>query len=319
MISFINYSFSQVIETEETLKEHIKEQKKDTLEGWRTGGMVSLNFAQTSLTNWSSGGQNSISGNGIINLYAKYKKGGKAWDNSLEIGYGILRQEKENLMKTDDKIDLFSKYGVEIFKDFYFASLFNFRTQMAPGYNYPNDSIVISDFFAPAYSMIAIGLDYKPSKSLNIFASPLSGKFTFVQNQELANAGAYGVNPAEYDNLGILIKKGRKNRSEIGGYVRLLYKKDISENISFQNKLDLFSNYLNNPENIDVNWEIIILMKISKYITANISTHLVYDDDIMIEIDKNGDGITDNKGPRTQFKEIFAIGFSYKFDRLPKQ
>jgi len=277
-----------------------------------------LNFSQTSLTNWAAGGQNSIAGNGLVSLFANYKKKKMFWANSLDLGYGMLRQGKDDVRKTDDKIDLFSKYGREASGNWFFAGLFSFKTQMTPGYNYPNDSIIISDLLAPAYALFAVGMDYKPTDNLNLFISPLTGKFTYVNSEILANEGAFGVTPAEYDDLGTLIKKGSKTRAEVGGYVRFSYKKELFENVTVDNKLDLFSNYLNNPQNIDINWEVLISLKVNKFITATISTHLIYDDDIMIEVDTNGDGTPDRKGPRTQFKEVFAIGFSYKFSKLPQ-
>jgi hypothetical protein len=102
-------------------------------------------------------------------------------------------------------------------------------------------------------------------------------------------------------------------RYEFGGYVRLFFKKDLMKNVNLQTKLDLFSNYLHNPQNIDINWEVLISMKVNKYITATINTQLLYDDDVMIAVDENGDGTPDSSGPRTQFKEVIGVGFSYKF------
>lgn len=302
--------YSQVEEGEKKLRE----QKKDTLTGWNTGGMISLNFSQTSLTNWAAGGQNSLAGNGLVSLFGNYRKKKMTWDNTLDLGYGLLRQGKEDVRKTDDKIDLLSKYGREASGSWYFAGLLSFKTQMMPGYNYPNDSVVISRLFAPAYTLIAVGMDYKPSDNLNFFISPLTGKFTFVTDDSLANAGAFGVTPAEYDNVGTLITAGKKSRAEIGGYLRFFYKKELIENVTLQSKLDMFSNYLEEPQNIDINWEVLIAMKINKFITATIATHLIYDDDIMIDVDTNNDDVYDAKGPRTQFKEVFAVGFSYKFN-----
>jgi len=313
-IVFITHFISaQVVDAEKTLRD----QNIDTIHGWTTGGVVSINFSQTSLTNWASGGQNSIAANGIVSLYAGYKGEKNTWDNSLDIGYGMLRQGKDDLRKTDDKIDLFSKYGREVSEHWFIAGVASFKTQMTPGYNYPNDSVVISNLLAPAYTLVAVGMDYKPTKDLNLFVAPLTGKFTYVNDQTLANAGAFGVEPAVYDDLGTLLTAGKKSRYEIGGYLRFAYKTEIWENVSLQTKLDLFSNYAHNPQNIDINWEILLSMKVNKFINFTISTHLIYDDDIMIEVDRSGDGIIDGKGPRTQFKEVMAIGLSYKFHKAP--
>jgi hypothetical protein len=267
-----------------------------------------LNISQTSLTNWAAGGQNALSANALISLFANYKKGKSIWSNSLDIGYGILKQGKdEDFIKTDDKIDLLSKYGRKAVKHFYYASLLNFKTQMTAGYNYPNDSVKISTLFAPAYILGSLGVDYKPNDDFSAYISPVTSKITIVTDQDLANQGAFGVVPAKYDELNVLISEGEKVRFELGGYLRMEYRKVLMENITLLTKIELFSNYLDNPQNIDVGWETLITMKVNKYISATLNTHLIYDDDIDITTD------TGKIGPRPQFKEILGIGFSYKF------
>ncbi len=293
------YSYAQVTEAEKTLKA----QSADTTKGWKKGGVIGINLAQTSLNNWAAGGQNSVSANGILSLFAKYKRGKNAWDNSLDLGYGILNQEGvKYTKKTDDKIDLLSKYGREAFKNFYYAALINFKTQMDVGYNYPTDTTreKISNRFAPAYTVVALGIDYKPDAYLSIFAAPLTGKLTIVNDQVLADAGAFGV------------EKGENTKSEFGGYIRMIYSKndfkgEFLKNVSFTTKVDLFSNYSKDPQNIVVNWETLIALKVNKYISVNLNTQLIYDDKILIK-DKNG-----VEKPRIQFKELLGIGFSYKF------
>lgn len=306
LLGFGVCSYAQVTEKEDALKA----KSADTLQGWKKGGVIALNVAQTSLTNWAAGGQSSMAYNGIFSVFANYKKGKTAWDNSLDLGYGILKQENAIAKKTDDKIDLLSKYGREAFKNFYYAGLLNFKTQMTTGYNYPTDStkVKISNLLAPAYLIGALGIDYKPNAYLSVFAAPFTGKITFVTDKDLYEAGAFGV------------EAGEKTNSEFGGYIRVIYsrndfKGDFMKNVSFMTKLDLFSNYLKDPQNIVVNWETMIALKISKYISMNLNTQLIYDDKIKIGVDDNGDDqITENEvHPRVQFKEILGIGFSYKF------
>ena len=293
----------QVTEAEKKLRT----QEADTLQGWKTGGVTALNLSQTSLKNWAAGGQNSLALNGIFSMFANYKNDKSVWDNSLDVGYGLLKQgSSDEFMKTDDKIDFLSKYGQEAFKNFYYAALLNFKTQMAPGYNYPNTTDKISDFLAPGYLLAAIGMDFKPNNYLSAFIAPLTAKFTFVTDEALSDAGAFGVTP------------GEKVKSELGGYVRMIYTKndftqEFLKNISYTSKLDLFSNYLNKPENIDVSWETLIMMKVNKYISVSFNTHLVYDDDVKIRHDSTGDGVLDKESPKTQFKQILGVGFSYKF------
>jgi hypothetical protein len=293
---------SQVTEAENKLKE----QTTDTISGWKTGGVVGFNLAQTALVNWAAGGEKSFAVNGLFSVFANYKKDKIVWDNSLDIGYGIMNQgDKSNFRKTDDKIDLLSKFGREAYKNLYYAGLFNFKTQMAKGYNYLDDGteLKISDKFAPAYIIVALGLDYKPSAYFSLFAAPVTGKITLVTDEDLSNAGAFGVSP------------GSTSNSEFGGYVRMIYSKndftsEFMKNISFTTKLDLFSNYLKDPQNIVVNWETLIALKVNKFINVNITTHLIYDDKILIA--KEVDGVTE-LAPRVQFKEILGVGISFKF------
>ncbi len=275
----------------------------DTTLGWKNGGLFAVNLAQTSLTNWAAGGQNSVAVSGIFSVFANLKREKDNWDNSLDIGYGLLKQGEQGFRKTDDKIDLLSKYGRQAYKNLYYAALFNFKTQMQPGYNYISDvdKEKISNLFAPAYMLMALGLDYKPNSYFSAFIAPLTAKFTFVADEDLSSLGAFGVTP------------GEKSRSEVGGYIRAIYSKndfksEFMKNVSFTTKIDLFSNYANNPQNIDVSWETLIGLKVNKYIGVNFNTHLLYDDDVKIAVSGN-----EPVGSLPQFKEIFGVGFSYKF------
>jgi len=282
----------------------------DTIMGWKKGGVLGLNLAQTSLTNWAAGGQNSLAVNGYFSVFANYKQDKSSWDNSLDLGYGLLKQGNDDYFtKTDDKIDLLSKYGREAFKNFNYAALLNFKTQMSPGYKYPDTENKISDLFAPAYLLLAAGLDYKPNDHFSAFISPLTAKFTFVTDPDLSDDGAFGVTP------------GETVRGEIGGYLRTIYtrgdfKGEFLKNVAFTTKLDLFSNYADKPQNIDVSWEILVALKVNDFLSVNFNTHLLYDDNILVPVDRNGNGefeSTEAPGPRTQFKEILGVGFSLKF------
>lgn len=302
-------TFGQTTEAEKELKE----QRADSVDGWKTGGVVAINFTQVSLTNWAAGGNNSLSLNGLVSLYANLKKGNSTWDNTLDLGYGLLKQGDEELRKTDDRIDFMSKYGKKAFHHWYYAGLINFKSQMAPGYKYPDDSTVISRFLAPGYILGAFGMDYKPSDAFTLFVSPLTSKLTIVNDARLANAGAFGVKKATYDDVGTLLTEGEKYRAEYGGYLRAILSANVMKNIKLQTKLELFSNYAEDPDHVDVNAELLLAMKVNDYISATISTQLIYDHDIDIAVDENNDGTIDATGPRTQFKEVLGIGFTYKF------
>ena len=312
LISLATTVFSQTTEAEKA----IRTESKDTIMGWTTGGLLGLSISQASFTNWAAGGQNTIAIGGIVNLFAKYKNEKDSWDSMLDLGYGLLKQGKDGeFIKTDDKVDLTSKYGRKASSKWYYAGLVNFKTQMSAGYNYPDVETKISDLLAPAYALAAIGMDYKPNDKLTAFIAPVTSKNTIVNNDLLANAGAFGVEAATYDAAGILVAAGKKLRSEVGGYVRVVYQQTYfkDKSVSILSKLDLFSNYKDNPQNIDVSWETIIGLKVNRFITTTITTHLIYDDDIAIAVDRTGDGILDGSGPRTQFKEVIGVGLNVKF------
>jgi hypothetical protein len=303
LLSVINLTYSQVTDAEKTLRTQVA----DTTQGWKNGGVFAANVSQTSLTNWAAGGQNSFAINGMLSTFANYKRNKTVWVNSLDMGYGLLKQGGSGYRKTDDKFDFLSKYGYEAFKNFYYAALLNFKTQFSPGWKYDDAAQTktkISDLFSPAYLLAAIGLDYKPSAYFSVFIAPLTGKITFVNDKALSDAGAFGVTP------------GKKSFSEFGGYLRVIYtkndfKNEILKNVSFTSKIDLFSNYLKNPQNIVVNWETLIALKVNKFISANINTQLIYDDKIKVPVVRNG--VSQNIGSLIQFKEILGVGFSYKF------
>ncbi|HEX2921680.1 MAG TPA: DUF3078 domain-containing protein [Bacteroidales bacterium] len=301
---------AQVTDAEKTLRE----QKADTVSGWKNGGVLSVNLAQTSLTNWAAGGQNSFAVNGLFSVFANYQGESSSWTNSLDVGYGIIKQNGVDVRKTDDKFDFLSKYGKKAFDGVYYAALLNLKSQLSVGNNYPDPANPdlknkISNLLAPGYLIGALGLDYKPNAYFSAFVSPVTAKFTFVMDDDLSTAGAFGVSP------------GEKMNSELGAYIRIIYtkndfKSDLLKHVSFTTKADFFSNYLQNPQNIVVNWETLIAMKINKFISASINTQMIYDDKIKVPFDRNGNDIIESGevvGSKIQFKEILGIGFSYNF------
>jgi len=252
-----------------------------------------------------------LSLNGLASFHAHKTKGKGLWENFLEVGYGIIKQGESSWIKTDDRTDYTSKYGHKASGKWSCAALLNFKTQMTDGYNYPNDSIKISGLFSPAYFLESFGMDFKANEHFNCFIAPITLKATIVANQDLANAGAFGVEAAEKDTAGNIIRVGENTRTEFGGYIRMYYQKDIVENVGINTKLELFTNYLNNPQYIDINWEVLLSLKVNKYISATLSTQLLYDHDIDIAKDTNGDGVYDSFGPEIQFKEVFGLGLKY--------
>lgn len=265
-----------------------EEEKKDTT--WTLGGEAAISFSQASFENWASGGENAIAGNGLLNLSLNFEKKKSKWTNNLELAYGLVKTGDLDVRKSQDKIDFSSKYGYEAFENWYYSALANFKTQFTEGYEYfdevKDSAVVISDFFAPAYLITGIGMDYNPNDNFSTFISPVTMKATYVTNSDLSDAGDYGVD------------EGEKSRYEFGATIRMFHKKEIVENVDFQNKLELFSNYSNKPQNIDVNWELLIVLQVNKFLTANVNTQLIYDDDVIQKV---------------QFREVIGVGFNYQF------
>lgn len=273
----------------------------DTL--WKFSGTTSLNLSQLSLTNWAAGGDNSISGNALINLSANYATDKTSWENKLILGFGLIKQGDDPTRKSDDQIDFASKLGLKATDKWFYTALLGFNTQFAEGYDSPgeDDRMKISNFMAPGYLSLSLGMDYKPSDAFSLFLSPLSGKFTFVLDDDLSEAGSFGLDP------------GDKTRAELGAYIKMTYKKEILKNVTLDTKIDLFSNYLENPQYIDVNWDLLLTFKVNEFLSASLLTQLIYDYDIKFGEDTTGDGEYDTFSEKVQFKELFGLGLTYTF------
>jgi hypothetical protein len=271
---------------------------------WKSKYEASLGFAQTSFTNWSAGGDNAYSVNGMLNVYKNYAKGKVSWSNYLGLAYGLNYNKSAipSMQKTNDKINFLTKGGIYAWKNWDYAGMFEFRSQFDEGFNYPNDSVLVSKFMAPGYFQLSIGMNYKPVDYFYIFISPIGARLTMVNDDKLTHTidqegkmiGAFGVIG---DNTTLW---------QIGGSLNIAFKKDIMKNVNLMSKLDLFSDYRHNPQNIVVGWENNILMKVNKYISLSLMSMLIYDDNIDF-IDKNAN----NKGPQIQFRETFSVGLAY--------
>jgi len=281
-------------------------QESDVDTSWKSKYEASLGFSQTSFTNWSAGGENALALNGMLNVYKNYAKGKVSWSNYLGLAYGVnIQQTDPKVRKTNDKINFLTKGGIYAWKNWDYAGLFEFKSQFDQGFNYPNDSVYISKFMAPGYFQLSIGLNYKPVDYFAVFISPIGARLTVVNDSKLTNTvdqdgkliGAFGVIG---DNTTLW---------QMGGSVNVVFKKDIMKNVNYMSKLDLFSDYLHNPQNIIVGWENNLLMKVNKYISLTFTSMLIYDDNINYT---DNEGIT--HGPRTQFRETFAIGFAYSLE-----
>jgi hypothetical protein len=277
---------------------------------WTNSMLLGLNGTQSTFFNWSAGGRNSLSLLGFIDASAKYQKGDIKWTNDLKLALGgmtFLDSEgsDEGLQKTDDRIDFSSAFGYEFKKKWFYTVMGGFKTQALDGFVFPNDSIRASTFMAPAYINLALGIEYAPSKNFSIFLSPLALKITIVNDQVLSNAGAFGVTPAVLDTAGNVLTAGKRIRYEPGAYFKLLFAKELAKNIEMKARLELFSNYAHNPQNIDINAETIFTFKVNKWFSTSLQWNLLYDDDIDV-MDNQG-----RTGPRTQFKSVLGLGISH--------
>jgi hypothetical protein len=268
---------------------------------WFIQGSGALAVSQAAFSNWAAGGENSVGLAAFLNVKANYKKGKHAWANTIDLGYGLQylgNGSNAKFTKTNDKLELTTAYGYELDKNrkWYITVLANFKSQFTAGYNYPDDSTIISNFMAPGYLVVGLGVTYTPAKWFYLYVSPTSGRFTFVLDQKLADAGSFGV------------EKGKNFRGEFGPYVRADLNKDLAKNINLSTTLELFTDYLKDFGNIDVNWSMLLSLKVNKWLATSISAQVIYDNDVMIKTTP-----TSEPGPRTQFKELLGVGISYTF------
>ncbi len=261
---------------------------------WTRGGDVSLNFNQITFTNWAAGGDNAMSAVAFLNYGIDYANGKHTWKNKFIVGYG-MQYIKEDYKKTEDKIDLSSLYGYAMNPHLDLSVLGYFRTQITEGFSSANADQVVSNFMAPAYMGIGPGISYKPTDYFSAFISPATAQWLFVMDDSLSNLGAFGVDP------------GKKIKFQFGASAKLHFKKEIAKNINLESMLTLFSDYLDHPQNILVNWDVIIDMKINTWLSTKLTTNLIYDHNADI-FDKAGNNI----GPKTQFKEMFGLGIGFK-------
>lgn len=288
---------------------------------WKTGGFFQLNFNQVSLANWVGGGENAISGTVLTSFFANHtnKDSTARWENSIDMGYGLTRLAESGIRKNEDRIAFNSKYSKKAAGKFNYSVITSFNSQFAPGYKYPNDSVVISRFMAPGYIILSLGLDFKPNKYFSVFLSPATGKGTFVLDAVLADSGAFGVEKAIFDADRNKIRSGRNFRPEFGAALEARFKKEVMKNVNVQSRLNLFNNYTDrniaNRKNIDVNFENAVNMKVNEYIAASLFIHMIYDHDIKTPVTRKVDGVETKTtvGPRLQFKQTLGVGFSYKF------
>lgn len=269
----------------------------DSTKNWNKGGSLSVNVAQTSLGNWSGGGTDALSANAFVNLYADYKKGKDTWGNNLNVQYGYLKTSGLDGRKSADLIDFVSLYGHSVSSKMDISALFRLRTQGFNGYTYGEDAAgnetkeLNSAFFAPAYITLAPGITYKPFKNFNLFISPIAARALVVANKQLSDQGAYGVDT------------GKTAKFQFGFLLNAGYTANITKTISYTGNLELYSNYLQDPQNIYMFMTNTFAAKLTKAIAVTWNFNLAYDD-----LYRPVEG----KGPKLQTQSILGVGLLYK-------
>ncbi len=300
LFSLGNNCFAQdqtVKELQSAANKEIKKDKPDSSKTWNTGGIFNFNLGQGTQSNWAAGGDDfSFSLATYLGIHAFYKKGKYSWDNTLDFNYGIVNTTSLGTRKNDDRIDVLSKVGYALNPKLDLAGLLNFHSQISKGYSYNSDGSkdLLSNFLSPGYVLLSLGLNYKPTLGLSIFVSPITSRWTIVTDDTLSAKGAYGVAP------------GKKVKNEIGAFASITYLKNLSKSITYNGRLDLFSNYEHNPQNVDLMMNNMFTAKISKVLSASLGLNFIYDDDVKL-FGPNHDS------PGLQFQSMLAVGLSVKF------
>lgn len=281
---------------------------------WKHKNTIGFDLNEIALVNWSAGGQSSVSGLFKGNFTRIRTLETSEWINELIVKYGINKQDGVSLRKSDDELRFNSTFGYrkDNSSNWFHSVKFNFNTQFTNGYKYPNKTNPISKFFAPAYTFLGVGADYLDKKNkFELFLSPLTMKNTLVLNQTLANKGAFGVVKATYDTNGNILTEGENSKTEIGILVTNHYKKEIFKNITLENRLSLYSDYIHNFGNIDIDWRLNFDLIVNQYVKANIGTQIIYDDDIKTTEEIDGKQVP--RGAKVQLKQTLGVGLVYNF------
>lgn len=291
------FVMSQVVVLNRFKSETARTIKKDSDTStwkWKQGGLLSFNLSQASLSNWAAGGDNfTLAVGGYFNYFFFYKKARISWDNNLDVNLGYVQSTSLGGRKNDDRIDYLSKYGYKMDSTgkWYLSSLFNFRTQFFDGYSFSGTTATLtSTGLSPAYIVLSVGFDYKPIDKLSVFLSPLTSRTVIVASNKLAKQGVYGLD------------SGKHVLNEIGAFATINYNSPIATNVNYKGRLDLFSNYRNNPLNINVFMTNQFSVKISRNFSATYGLDLIYDDNVRI-FGENG------KSPGLQAKSLIGINY----------
>ena len=292
----------------------------DSIKHWTFKSLSVVSIAQNAFVNWAAGGESSLTGRVEFDYDLKYKKGKFTFDQSANLVFGLVGYVDKRVEKTNDKLNLSVAFSHQISKKWSITNLSMLKTQFANGYKYPDDSTLISTFFAPAYLTISLGFNYQPNDNFQIFLSPLSGKMTFVVNDELANKGAYGVTKADVDSVGNIITPGKHFLGEVGVNIVTSYKAELMKNIKLNTALVMHNNYLDfdiaNRWNIDVDLDTRVVFSINNIFSTILYVHLKYDHNARFPNyeEVGGEQVVVSESPKLQINESFGLGVTYQIN-----
>ncbi|MBX3101562.1 MAG: DUF3078 domain-containing protein [Bacteroidetes bacterium] len=278
----------------------------DTLEGWHLGAITSINFSQSSHSNWQAGAQNALNLNAVTGLIANWEKGRHYWFSLLDASYGLTKIEESPVRKATDYWELNTKYGYRFHEKWSFTVFAEGISQFTPGFNYVEDPEGLrytSNFFAPANLNQGVGLSYDHKKAgLSARIAPLTAREVVVLDKGVDET-AYGLD------------SGAVARVELGASMRVNFQKQLGKNLNVESRLLVFSNYLENPQNLYINWRNKVDLKVTKIISVNFLLHLIYDPnvDFILETETTPEGLKVPKrvGPALQYLQNLGVGISF--------
>nr|WP_225872884.1 DUF3078 domain-containing protein [Flavobacterium turcicum] len=284
------------------------------LSHWTKKNSIGFDISEVAFVNWSAGGTSSISGLLKGKFHRNYNRKNFNWSNELLVRYGLNKQDGIEVRKTEDALQFNSTFGYrrDTLSNWFHSAKFNFNTQFTNGYAYPNTDQAISKPFAPAYIFMGVGAEnINKDKKRTFYISPFTFKTTLVLDQRLANQGAFGVVKATVDADGNIITPGEMAKVELGFLATSKYRKELAKNITLENRLTLYSDYINRFGNVDVDCDLQVELVVNQYVKANIGAHVIYDDDIKSKREIEGVQVTE--GPKTQLRQAIGVGIEYIF------
>jgi hypothetical protein len=275
---------------------------------WSYDLINAFSMNQNYLSNWSRGGESSLSGMIDITGTAKYsnKESKDQWTSSGRLRYGTIRTKERGFRTSTDMIEINSQYNRKILEKFDFSSVFYGKTQVAQGFQSPTDTVVVSKFLNPGTFTVGVGFEYEPIKKTLINFSPLSYRNTFVLDTVNINQTNHGI------------EQDKRTRQEMGGQIVIKNSMTLFDDLKVNNNIRLFSNYLDKPQNIDMDWEMSLEKQISYLFSIRLNLHLIYDDDVRFPVFNSAGELvllpdqTPYKVAKAQFNQFLGLTFSFR-------